>query len=582
VPSALKMTSRKEVRVKTHPISLEELRRAARALARLSEAWPKERGLALAAQRSLWRAGLPLRSASLLARLLAPEGPLSQEEVRRKAVREELTPEEERKLLGALEGDLPLLARVASSPVLAPALGEMALPEPSPPPVYPRRLEPLRPYLQEGGVFVLQGLPFRERYGRALLLAEALASLFGLEGVFLATRTAAGAARVLPLLEERWGELAARAGALPALPEEGLSWLEGPGRALLAPFVLGPLDHALRAATRAPEALLRLAMVLRKVPVVPVPEEDPRLFSALLAFLRWARALGRPAVLLSPALPKRLLEELLEALSLEGPPRTPLPSLLQLRPKGSRPLPFASFGKLVRVGEGVPDRGAVLFATAEEAKEAYLGLAKEAVLEESREGYLYRRLRDGRALLLLHGRLPLSERRGRERGEADLLLGTFWAGEGLEAEKIALVSPTPLEAKEALLGAEEVSFLSGKRPKGLPEALFAHGFPPRSSLRVPKDLSLLDPFGRPEVLAWWERERAEGEAVFEVPESFPSGHLPRVALRRGPGTVFLLPPGGKEWGAYLLRPVAERLYGPLPREEWVVPVPRPVPREVGV
>ncbi len=568
--------------MKTHPISLEELRRAARALARLSEAWPKERGLALAVQRSLWRAGLPLRSASLLARFLAPEGPLSQEEVRRKAAREALTPEEERKLLRALEGDLPLLAKVASSPALAPALGEMALPEPSPPPVYPKRLEPLRPFLRDGGVFVLQGLPFRERYERALLLAEALASLFGLEGAFLATRTATGATRLLPLLEGRWGELAARAGTLPTLPEEGLSWLEGPGRALLAPFVLGPLDHALRAATRAPEALLRLAMVLRKVPVLPVPEDDPRLFSALLAFLRWAWALGRPVVLISPALPKRLLEELLEALSLEAPPKTSLPSLLQLRPKGSRALPFAPWGKSVRVGEGFPERGAVLFATTEEAKEAYLGLAEEALLEESQEGYLYRKLGDGRALLLLHGRLPLSERRRRERGEADLLLGTFWsAGEGLEAEKIALVSPTPLEAKEALLGAEEVSFLSGKRPKGLPEALFAHGFSPGSSLRVPEDLDLLDPFGHPEVLAWWERERAEGEAVFEVPESFPSGHLPRVALRRGPGTVFLLPPGGKEWGAHLLRPVAERLYGPLPREEWVVPVPHPIPREVG-
>ncbi len=568
--------------MKTHPISLEELRRAARALARLSEAWPKERGLALAVQRSLRRAGLPLRSASLLARLLAPEGPLSQEEVRRKAAREALTPEEEQKLLRALGGDLPLLARVASSPALAPALGEMALPEPSPPPAYPKRLEPLRPYLREGGVFLLQGLPFRERYGRALLLAEALAGLFGLEGALLATRTATGAARVLPLLEGRWGELAARAGALPTLPEEGLSWLEGPGRALLAPFALGPLDHALRAATRAPEALLRLAIVLRKVPVLPVPEDDPRLFSALLAFLRWARALERPVVLLSPALPKRLLEELLEGLSLEAPPKTPLPSLLQLRPKGSRALPFASWGKSVRVGEGFPERGAVLFATAEEAKEAYLALAEEALLEESEEGYLYRRLGDGRALLLLHGRLPLLERRRRERGEADLLLGTFWsAGEGLEADRIALVSPTPLEAKEALLGAEEVAFLSGKRPKGLPEALFAQGFPPGSSLRVPEDLSLLDPFGHPEVLAWWERERAEGEAVFEVPESFPSGHLPRVALRRGPGAVFLLPPGGKEWGAYLLRPVAERLHGPLPREEWVVPIPRPIPREVG-
>lgn len=569
--------------MKTDPVSLEELRRAARVLARLSEAWPKERGLALAAQRSLWRAGLPLRSASLLARLLAPEGPLSQEEVRRSAAREELTPEEEERLLQAIGDDLPLLARVASSPALAPALGEMALPEPSPPPVYPKRLEPLRSSLQEGGVFVLQGLPFRERYERALLLAEALANLFGLEGAFLATRTATGAARLLPLLEGRWGELAARAGALPTLPEEGLSWLEGPGQALLAPFVLGPLDHALRAATRAPEALLRLAMVLRKVPVLPVPEDDPRLFSALLAFLRWARALGRPVVLLSPALPKRLLEELLEALSLEAPPGAPLPSLLQLRPKGSRFLPFASWGKFVRVGEGFPDRGAVLFATAEEAKEAYLGLAKEAVLEESQEGYLYRRSRDGRSLLLLHGGLPLSERRRRERGEADLLFGTFWsAGEGLEAEKIALVSPTPLETKEALLQAEEVSFFSGKRSKGLPEALFAHGFPPGSSLRVPKDLSFLDPFGHPEVLAWWERERAEGEAVFEIPESFPSGHLPQVALRRGPGVVFLLPPQGKEWGTYLLRSVAERLYGPLPREEWVVPIPRPVPREVGV
>ncbi len=569
--------------MKTSPISLAELRQAAEALMRLSEAWPEGKGLALAVQKTLRRAGLPLRSASLLARLLAPEGPLSQEEMRRKATREELTPEEERKLLQAVGTDLPLLARVASGPALAPALGEMALPEPSPPPLYPEGLRGLRPLLGEGGVFLLQGLPFRERYREALALAEALASLFGLEGAFLATRTATGAGRLLPLIEERWGGLVARAGTYPTLPNEALSWLEGAGQALLSPFVIGPLDHALRAATRAPESLLRLAMVLRKVPVLPVPEEDPRLFSALLALLRWTQALGRPVVLLSPALPRKLLQELVEALSLEPPPKAPLPSLLQLRPKGSRSLPLAPWEKLVRVGEDPPERGAILFATAEEAKEAYLALAKEALLEESQDGYLFRKLSDGRTVLLLHGGLRLNERRKRERGEADLLLGTFWgASEGLEADKIALVSPIPLEAKEALLQAEEVSFLSGKRPKNLPEGLFAHALPPGHSLRVPEDLSLLDPFSHPEVLSWWERERAESGAIFEVPESFPSGHLPRVALRRGPKTVFLLPPQGKEEGAYALRPIAVRIYGPFPEEEWVIPISRPIPREVGV
>jgi hypothetical protein len=569
--------------MKTNPISLVELRQAAKALTRLSEAWPEGKGLALAVQKALRKAGLPLRSASLLARLLAPEGPLSQEEMRRKASREELTPEEEERLLRAIGDDLPLLARVAPSPALAPALGEMALPEPSPPPLYPEHLKGLRPLLREGGVFLVQGLPFRRRYQEALVLAEALANLFGLEGAFLATRTATGASRLLPLLEDRWGELAVRVGGLPTLPEEALSWLEGPGQALLAPFVIGPLDHALRAATRAPEALLRLAMVLRKVPVLPVPEEDPRLFSALLAFLRWAEALGRPVVLLSPALPGKLLGELLEALSLEPPPETPLPSLVQLRPKGSRSLPLAPWEKLVRVGEGFPERGAVLFATVEEAKKAYRGLTKEASLEESPGGYLFRKLEDGRTVLLLHGRLRLNERRRRERGEADLLLGTFWsAGEGLEAERVALASPTPLEAKEVLLGAEEVSFFSEDRPRNVPRALFAHAIPPKPLLHLPHDLDLFDPFGHPEVLSWWERGRAESGAIFEVPESFPSSHLPRVALRRGPGTVFLLPPSGKEEGAYLLRPVAERLYGPLAEGEWVIPISQPIPREVGV
>jgi hypothetical protein len=524
-----------------------------------------------------------LRSASLLARLLAPEGPLSQEEMRREATREELTPEEEQKLLQAIGGDLPLLAQVVSGPALAPALGEMALPDPSPPPLYPERLKSLRPVLQEGGVFLIQGLPFRGRYQEALILAEALASLFGLEGVFLATRTATGAGRLLPLIEDRWGELTTRAGVFPTLPDEGLSWLEGPGQALLSPFVIGPLDHALRAATRAPESLLRLAMVLRKVPVLPVPEEDPRLFSALLALLRWTQALGRPVVLLSPALPGKLLKELLDALSLEPPPGMSLPSLVQLRPKGSRSLPLAPWEKFVQVGEGFPERGAILFATVKEAKKAYRSLVKGASLEESPEGYLFRKLKDGRTVLLLHGRLRLNERRKRERGEADLLLGTFWsAGEGLEAEKVALASPTPLEAKEILLGAEEVSFFSENRPRNIPQALFAHALPPKSPLHLPHDLDLFDPFGHPEVLSWWERGRAESGAIFEVPESFPSSHLPQVALRRGPRTVFLLPPPGKEEGAYLLRPIAERVYGPLPEGEWVIPISRRIPREVGV
>ncbi len=569
--------------MKTSPISPMELRQAAKVLMRLSQAWPEGKGLALAVQKTLRRAGLPLRSASLLARLLAPEGPLSQEEMRREATREELVPEEEERLLRAIGDGLPPLVQAASSPALAPALGEMALPEPSPPPPYPERLKALRSSLREGGVFLVQGLPFRERYREALALAEALASLFGLEGAFLATRTATGAARLLPLVEERWGGVVDRAGTFPTLPNEGLSWLEGPGQALLAPFVIGPLDHALRAATRAPESLLRLAMVLRKVPVLPVPEEDPRLFSALLAFLRWTQALGRPVILLSPTLPRKLLDELLEALSLEPPPKTLLPSLLQLRPKGSRFLPLAPWEKFVRVGEGFPERGAVLFATVEEAKKAYRALAKRASLGESPEGYLFRQLDDGRTVLLLHGRLRLNERRRRERGEVDLLLGTFWsAGEGLEAEGVALADPTPLETKEILLGAEEVSFFSEKRPRNIPEALFAHALPPKSLLHLPHDLDLFDPFDHPEVLSWWERARAESGAIFEVPESFPSGHLPRVALRRGPRTVFLLPPQGKGEGAYTLRPIAERRYGPLSEGEWVVPISRPIPREVGM
>jgi hypothetical protein len=55
-----------------------------------------------------------------------------------------------------------------------------------------------------------------------------------------------------------------------------------------------------------------------------------------------------------------------------------------------------------------------------------------------------------------------------------------------------------------------------------------------------------------------------------------------VVLRRGPRAAFLLPPAGKEEGAYLLRPIAERRYGPIAEGEWVVSISRPIPREVGV
>jgi len=560
------------------PSSPAERRKAlVEALSALAGAWPERPGVAYAARRALLEAGLSRKKASLLARLLSPGGPLSEEEVRRSAGRP-LEEEEREALLRAARPGAALLEE-ASPAELALALGSLGLPPPSPPPAFPEEVLPFRAALEEGGVFLVEGLPFRERYRLALLLGEGLAHAHGLEGVFLGTRTQAGAARLLPLLEARWGGFAARAGETPFLPEEVDSWLEGPGKALQAPFAAGTADHALRGVLPTAEALLRMALLLRKVPVLPVPEEDPRLFSALVAFLRWTKALGTPVLLLSPELPGRLWTELLEALGL---PRVPKPKGALKRLAGAvEVLAPPPPSREVRVGEaGLPERGALLFATRKRAKEVYEALARGAALEDA--GHLRRRLKDGRTLLLLHGSLPLGERRAREGAEADLLVSTWsGGGEGAPYSLQALEAPSPLALKEALLEAEEVRLLPGEPPGHLPARLFAYAVLRKEVLRVPEDLALLDPYGDPEVLAWWEEGRAEGAARVEVPETWPSGHLPPLPLRRGPGSVFLLPPEGKEAGAFLPKPVALREHAPLWEREWVWGVAHAPSRETG-
>lgn len=540
-------------------------------------------GLARRLRDELRGLGLSPKAAEGLAQALPKGGPYSRQRLR------EATPAETKGLEELLlEADLAAIEAIGTDrPALALLLGEAILAErgqllpPGPPPAYPRALaKDLFP--DQPALVLLHGLPYPELARQALLLAEGLASREGKEGVYLGFLSQRGAGRHATLLSERWGEEAvARAGVAPSLPEQAQAWAEGPGQALLAPFAIGTVDMALRAVLPTPEAPTRLYLLSRKVVALALPE-DPRLFAALLLLVRWRRALGSSTVLFSPLLSPRCTEEIFKAWGSEG--EVPFPGGVVLE-KEARPFALAGAKRSValRPAPTKPPE-AELYSTVREARERYQTLAQGATLIREGGYPSHRVLPDGRALLLMHGRLPLATRLVREDKQG-LLVGSWAAGleGGVGASALFAGAPPPWALKGALLEAEELVLrpreVSGR--KKLYARLLEHLLAQRA-FRLPEDASLLDGEGFPELKAAWEEEYQAMRSFLGQPQDWPQGYLSEVDLRKGPAAVFLLPAGEEVLdGAWAPEPLVRDWPLKAAPREWLWVVNRPIDKEVG-
>lgn len=544
----------------------------------LKTCYPKGPGGAVALWKILLQAGLDRAEALRLAQALDPKGAMGAERMRSYADRQP-SPEESQAVLQLLANPQALAALrglAQNPPQLALALGESLLSEPGPPPLAPTLpIAGFRPPAQ-AGVYLVCGLSFREGWRLGILLGEHLAHHHGLEGVFLGARSQAGASRLARMLGERWDGLSERSGHLPHLPGESEHWIEGPGASLQGAFVAGLIDHALRAVLPVPEAPLRLALLARKVTVLALPE-DPLLFAALATWIEWTQALSRPVVLVAPQIPHYLMDDLARSAGCPEVPTPVEPYLLYLGAGGAHSwsLQRSRPPGPLRVASPQPDDAGWLFATRTRAVEAYRELTRGA--PRLRQPFVHREV-GGRKVVLLHGGIPLGERRKREQAEPEMLIGSWSsAAEGFSGERVYVEDPTPAELTALRLSCPEVKVgFSPKAPRFYPEAIFQLAQQMVLSGKTP------DPFQEPEIREWWNQGYQTGRRHTVPPSRWPSAHNLEAKLRRGAESALLLPPSGLLDSAYQLEPVARRRPDLLKQQEWVYYISNPIPRETGV
>lgn len=536
---------------------------------------------AWAVAEALASSGLSRSQALLLARALAEGNPPSLQALRE--AEGEGNPEAWREALRAPgEG----LARLAEAPHLlallkgargaGSALGFLRPPPLPSPEVHLGRRGPkgeaspaLEAMASPFPLGVVTGLPAPEALREAVRLALRVAGARGL-GVQVGALTRLGAALAHRLLREA-GE--AHRLAVPVLPWEGEDWMERSGHLLFRPLVAGSADALLLGALRRPEAEARLLALAHKVAVLPVPLEWPRGLEALRALLSWMRLFRTGAVLYAPAVPKGVMEGLLEAAGHGGAPLPP-PGVVLYGPEGPVLLREARFRKTpLEPGEGLEgflrEGGWLLLPSAEKAVEVYEALGKGGTLLR-KEGRPYaRKLPDGRSLLLYHGRLRVGVGLAREALEAHLVVGTAASlRERLPRKPLHLENPSPLLLLEAALAGRKVAWRFPEPfPRRLPKVFYeeARSLAARhqegGKLLWEEVARLLDGD------AWreWAAERAKSVApLLLLPSAWPGTSVPQGRLREAEGVLLvgedLEPLEGVALPAYLAAEKVETLW----------------------
>jgi CRISPR-associated endonuclease/helicase Cas3 len=258
------------------------------------------------------------------------------------------------------------------------------------------------------------------------------------------------------------------------------SWFSARKRAMLSPHGVGTLDQALLGVLRVKHHFIRLWGLMNRVVILDeVHAYDVYTSGLLLALLRWLKALGSSAIVMTATLPSRRRRELLRAWSGDGSETLalgPYPRLLAAFGGGNfraEPLPPVRAVEVAlervpvevekvasRLLSSLPGTLGAIVNTVERAQSLYRALGegepltlREVVagmepgpgngtwkelaeaLDEKGDWVVGKRLGDGTLVFLLHARFPAEERALRE---AVVLI--LFGKEGLRPSRAVLVA----------------------------------------------------------------------------------------------------------------------------------------------
>ncbi len=348
--------------------------------------------------------------------------------------------------------------------------------------------------------------------------------------------------------------------------EEGVvasAWFSARKRAMLSPHGVGTLDQALLGVLRVKHHFIRLWGLMNRVVVLDeVHAYDVYTSGLLEALLRWLRALGSSAIVMTATLPPSRRKALLSAwgageVGALGPyPRVALLGAGGLRVEALPParrvevaleqVPVEEEALAARLLASLPGALGAVVNTVDRAQRLYqalgqgrpltlVGLAErlgsagqgpwQEALEEKAHWVVGKELQDGTLVLLFHARFPAEERALREA----VALALFGKG-GPRPERAILVATQVAEQSLDLdfdllytdLAPVDLVFQRAGRlhrhERTRPEA-HAH---PRLLLGVPEGLSFGEPLYWSRVyedfvlLATWKA--LEGRAALRIPE----------------------------------------------------------------
>jgi CRISPR-associated endonuclease/helicase Cas3 len=198
------------------------------------------------------------------------------------------------------------------------------------------------------------------------------------------------------------------------------AWFSRRRRALLSPYGVGTIDHALFACLNIKHHFVRLWGLANKVVVLDeVHAYDTYTTGLIESLLRWLKALGCSVVLMSATLPANRRQGLFQAWGItDTPPVLPYPRVLIADAAGLRCASFDAREQAPIRVEGLPE-GIDALAGHALALLAQGGCGAVIVNTVDRAQQLYQQLRehlqDDVPLLLFHARYPADERQVRER-----------------------------------------------------------------------------------------------------------------------------------------------------------------------
>ena len=217
------------------------------------------------------------------------------------------------------------------------------------------------------------------------------------------------------------------------------AWFTRSKKALLAPIGVGTVDQALLAVLRSKHHFLRLHGLAGKVFVVDEVHAYDTFTSEILSRLvEWLRALGGTVILLSATLSSPHRARLLAAAGVEQPVKVAeYPRITIARDGVAEIVPFASRRAAVRVEVQWHDRHTLVERVRQVLRRGGNVAWIVNTVRRAQSLYLEMRARVADDLRLLHARLPVIDRIGRERS-AEEAFGPPGVGKGRPARALLI------------------------------------------------------------------------------------------------------------------------------------------------